>query len=466
MTVGLQEGLSGIMRTSLAVVSLALLALMIGHNPRKPQPAQAAEILKFQVPAVTHGFTKTSFLPDGDLFLLSRPVTMGVSDPSTEAYVFPVNVENFGGDPAGVGALPETQPQGISLSRSRAKVEAIACAESLWDGNFIIASTPGAVGDKVRVFLRNIDGTNGPDLALFTVAEAGVTVTQLHPDLMLFVNNRLATGPSWHQGDFIQFAAFAGSSGLRTDLLTLAWPMGKFSPLQGCHQFGVEISRGDNIGTTSVVVTDLVVNRNRVPGDENNAGIGLLRRLSGGYPSGFPCKEDCPFPNGGLDPNLPGTGDPLGGDTCNAICFRSPRYFLLNANRLPHGTVLIGGVNYNRPVSTSNARAMTMALRGGSTPLQKINEEFVAAQLNGLLAGGSGSVRYFYAMEGKLSCYNLQFDPITLDNGFVLSPESKLKDLFEQARFSITQSRSNDQMRLAAILDLLNGNNPLGACNR
>lgn len=459
------------MRKSLTVVSIVLLAVIFGYlplptpAPRETQPATAAEILKFNIPAVTHGFTKTSFLPDGDLFLLPRPVAMAIADAPPEAYTFPVNVENFGGDPEGVGALPYTEPLGLSFSKSRAKVEALACAESLWDGNFLIASTPGTNGDAVRLFLRNIDGTSGPDLATFTVAGAGVQVTSLHPHLMLFVNNRLATGPSWHQGDYIPFAAYAGSSGLRTDLLTLAWPMAFFSPLQGCYQIGIEISRGDFTGTTSVVVTDFVVNRNRVPGDEGNIGTGLLSRLTGGYPTGFPCKEDCPFPNGGFDPNLPGIGDPLGGEPCNTICFRSPRYFLFNSNRLPHGTVIIGGVNYNRPVSTTNTRAMILALRGGLTPLQQLNQEFVAAQLNGLLAGGSGSVKYFHAMEGRLSCYNLQFDPITLDNGFVLSTESKLKELFEQARFSITQSRSADQIRLAGIFDQLNGNNPLNVCH-
>ncbi|QQS48372.1 MAG: hypothetical protein IPM66_06965 [Acidobacteriota bacterium] len=459
------------MRKSLTVVCMLLLVVLFGYlplpapAPRETQPANAAEILKFNVPAVTHGFTRTAFLPDGDLFLLPRPVTLAVIDAPAEAYTFPVNVENFGGYPEEVGALPNTEPLGLSFSKIGSRVEAVACAESLWDGNFIIASTPGTRGDAVRLFLRNIDGTSGPELAKFTVAGAGVQVTSLHEHLMLFVNNRLATGPSWHTGDFIPFAAYAGSSGMRTDLLTLAWPMGFFSPLQGCYQIGIEISRGDETGTTSVVVTDFVVNRNRVAGDENNAGIGLLSRLTGGYPSGFPCKEDCPFPNGGIDPNLPGVGDPLGGETCNAICFRSPRYFLLNVNRLPHGTVLIGGVNYNRPVSTTNTRAMILALRGGHTPLQQLNHEFVAAQLNGLLAGGAGSPKYFYAMEGRLSCYNLQFDPITLDNGFILSPETKLKELYEQARFSILQSRPADQIRIAGIFDLLNGNNPLGACH-
>src|SRR5262249_24354424 len=141
-------------------------------------------------------------------------------------------------------------------------------------------------------------------------------------------------------GDFIPFPRAAGESGYRTDLITLAWPMGFSSPLQGCFRIGVEISRSDNPGRTSVVVTDLVVNRNRAPGDENNLGVGLLRSLTVGSPTGIPCKPECPFPEP-PEPPVPNPDEPPGGDDCNAICFRSPQYFRLNLDRLPSGAVLV-----------------------------------------------------------------------------------------------------------------------------
>ena len=158
----------------------------------------------------------------------------------------------------------------------------------------------------------------------------------------------------------------------------------------------------------------------------------------------------------------PGTGE---GGECNAICYRSPQYFKLNLDRLPHGTVLIAGMNGNQPVSTSNKRVMGMALSGGYTPTQKFNQEFVAAQLNALRAGGDGSPSLFYAMEGKLSCYNLQFDEITLSSGVTLSPDSKLKELYQQAKLCIAANSIADQIELTKIFDQLNGNNPLATCN-
>ncbi len=449
--------------TTLLILVTGFLASSTLH--RAAEPAVAAELLKFNIPAVTHGFQKTSQLPDGDLFLLPKPMVMAVSDAPEGARVFPVSVDSFGGDAESIGALATTAPQGLALSSSNTKVRAITCSESIWDGNILIGSTPGSTdGDTVRLFLEYPDGTEGPEVALFTVRNPGVIISELHPHIMLFVNNRKATGPSLHEGDFIPFSQAAGATGYRTDLITLAWPMGIFSPLQGCFRVVVEITRGDNPGTTSVVFTDIVVNRNRAPGDEDNPGFGLLARLTGGYPTGLPCKAECPFPPP-PDPNLPNPGGP-GGDDCNAICFRSPQYFRLNLGRLPHGTVLVGGMNHNRPISTTDKRAMALALRGGFTPLQQLNQEFVAAQLNLLNAGGDGSPKVYHAMEGRIECYGLKFDSVSLSNGFSISPDTKLKDLFQQARFCIYDNRADDMLALARIFDMLNGNSSLSNCNR
>lgn len=460
------------MRKYQIALSTLLLSLVAGlifftvSNDRQSQPAKAAQFLRLNIPAVVHGFEKTNQLPDGDLFLLSEPLQMAISEAPDEARVFPLSIESFGDAGEAIGALPGTAPQGMALSTPNSKMVAKTCAESIWDSNLMIAGTAGTIGDKVRVFLETTDGKEGPELALFTLAGNGVELTQLHPDLMLFVNNRYANGPSVEPGSFISYAVYAGQSGLRTDLLTFAWPMKGMSELQGCFRIGIEISRGGDFGTTTVVVTDIVVNRNRVAGDENNTGFGLLRRLRGGYPSGFPCKANCPFTPEPPIPNIPNPGGGGDGGECNTICYRSPQYFRLNINRLPHGTVLIGGVNFNRPVSTTDQRALGMALRGGFTPLQQLNQEFVAAQLNALLAGGDGSPKVYYAMEGSLSCYGLNFESITLSNGFELTTESKLKDLYQQARFCIFNGRADDQIALARIFDMLNGNNPLNVCNK
>lgn len=432
---------------------------------RRNGAAQAAGFLRLDIPAVTHGFQKAPQLPDGDLFLLPKPLTMAVSSAPDGAQVFPISFDSFGGEAESIGALPTTAPQGLALSSPSTTVRAISCSESIWDGNLLIASTPSATdGDTVRLFLEFPDGTAGPEVATFTIMNSGVIISRLHPHLMLFVNNRKAMGPSQHEGDFIPLSRAAGANGFRTDLITIAWPMSGQSPLQGCFRVGVEITRGAGEGQTAVVFTDIVVNRNRTPGDENNPGLGLLARLAGGYPSGLPCNAACPFPEP-PDPNVPNPDPPGNGDECNAICFRSPQYFLLNLDRLPLGAVLVGGVNQNRPISTTNTRAMEIALRGGGTPLQQLNQEFVAAQLNVLNAGGDGSPKVFHAMEGRLRCYNLTFDPITLSNGFTITTDTKLKDLFQQTRFCIWDNRAQDMLALAKTFDLLNGNSPLAFCH-
>ncbi|MBS1788129.1 MAG: HYR domain-containing protein [Acidobacteria bacterium] len=156
---------------------------------------------------------------------------------------------------------------------------------------------------------------------------------------------------------------------------------------------------------------------------------------------------------------------------CDTICFRSPQYYLLNLGSLPRGSVLIGGVNNNQPVSTGNRTQIALALRGnatgfGLTPLQRLNQEFVAAQLSVIAAGGDGSPVAFNAFWSMLSCYNLNFASVMLSNGVVLSPASMLNDLFEQTQLAIRQNRTADFDKLTAILDMLNGNDPLGRCGR
>lgn len=156
---------------------------------------------------------------------------------------------------------------------------------------------------------------------------------------------------------------------------------------------------------------------------------------------------------------------------CDTICFRSPQYYLLNLSSLPGGTVLIAGANNNQPISTSNRTQIALALRGNSTGFgltaaQRFNQEFVAAQLSVNSAGGDGSPVAYNALWSMLSCYNVNFASVSLSNGVTLSPASMLNDLFEQAQLTIRQNRPADMDKIAAIFDLLNGNDPLGRCGR
>lgn len=157
---------------------------------------------------------------------------------------------------------------------------------------------------------------------------------------------------------------------------------------------------------------------------------------------------------------------------CSTICFRSPSFYLLNVGNLPGGTVVIGGFNGSKPISTNNRDAIALALQGNAmgvgalTPLQQLNQEFVAAQLSVNAAGGAGSPVTTYAMGSVLSCYGLTFAPVTLSNGATIEPGAMLNALFEQAHTAIRENRTADMAALAQLLDRLNGNDPLGRCGR
>lgn len=68
------------------------------------------------------------------------------------------------------------------------------------------------------------------------------------------------------------------------------------------------------------------------------------------------------------------------------------------------------------------------------------------------------------ALEGQLSCYGLGFGPVSLGNGFNLSPGSTVKELFGQAQAALRKGRPVDLERLTEILGGLDGGDPLGRC--
>ncbi len=156
--------------------------------------------------------------------------------------------------------------------------------------------------------------------------------------------------------------------------------------------------------------------------------------------------------------------------TCDTICFYSPQYYLLHLNDLPHGQVMIGGVNYNSSVSTNDRPDIKMALQGNAlgygalTELQQLNQEFVAAQLSAEGAGNDGGARMFTVNESPLHAWGLNLVPVPLSNGFTVTRDTLLKELFAQARTSIFDNRKPDMVLLAKVFDLLNGNDLLGNC--
>ncbi|NOT61413.1 MAG: HYR domain-containing protein, partial [Acidobacteria bacterium] len=154
---------------------------------------------------------------------------------------------------------------------------------------------------------------------------------------------------------------------------------------------------------------------------------------------------------------------------CDTLCYRSAGYWLLNLDKLPGGTVVIYGVNNNSGISTDKFRSIQSALQGNpfGGPLnarQRFNREYVAAQLNILHYGGPGAPTVFNTMWANLSCYGIDFAPITLASG-VLTRDSMVKELYMHITLAIQSRNDADLAKLTTVLELLNGNNLLGLCN-
>ncbi len=436
------------------LISLLACGVLCLNGQHGFKPAQAAEAsIQLDLAAVVHGFAKAPGLPEGDLFLLPKPLSLSLNHPADGTTAFAVNAASFGAEAQTMGALANVPARGFSATQAGATVRALTCAESIWDGNLILSSTDGASGDVVRVYVQNGDGTGVQELLRFTRGAEGFRLSNIHASLKLYVDNRFSMGPDTKQGVLIPFVDEAGPRGKRTGLLTFSFPMDFDSPLHGCFQLGIEITRGLGAGTTSVVVPDIVVNRNRIAGDENNPGTGLLGQLTGGYPSGFPCAAECPVDEG-----------------CKTICFRAAEYYYLvycaHPADIPYGMVLIGGVNFNRPVAArSMPPATALRMLRTQVPLQYLNREFVAAQLNLLNAGGEASHYVQEALKAPLSCYGLEFEPFQLSNGFIVSATTRLGDVFAQTRQLLPLNRPEDMQALARLFDQLNGNNNYGACS-
>ena len=143
---------------------------------------------------------------------------------------------------------------------------------------------------------------------------------------------------------------------------------------------------------------------------------------------------------------------------CDTICWRTTQYWVNNSRYLPGGTVLISGVNANNPVGIQQSLpSVRQALQGGSSAMQRINKEYVTAQISMAAQGGSGSPVVFNTFWSALSCSRISFSPVTLSNGVTLSPSSLLDTLNTQTVLAIKENRHPDMFLLADIWALLNG---------
>jgi hypothetical protein len=132
---------------------------------------------------------------------------------------------------------------------------------------------------------------------------------------------------------------------------------------------------------------------------------------------------------------------------------------------LPSGQVLIGGVNFNIPISTEdNPDEVRRALEGGESPLQMLNQQFVATQLSIIADGPFGGAGSPAVQASALRCYGVNFAPTQLSNGFTLSRNTTFGELVTQTQAAILENRTDDMPKLTMVLALLNGNNPNDRC--
>jgi hypothetical protein len=141
---------------------------------------------------------------------------------------------------------------------------------------------------------------------------------------------------------------------------------------------------------------------------------------------------------------------------CDTICYTQPREWLLRT-RYPNGAILVAGVNFNNPISIQrNLAIIRNVLQGFGTGMLNLNREFVATQLSLASAGGTGSPVVFNTYWSPLRCSGVIFTPVTLSNGYYMSPDTLLNDLVLQAQAAIRENRTADMQILADILIILN----------
>jgi hypothetical protein len=143
---------------------------------------------------------------------------------------------------------------------------------------------------------------------------------------------------------------------------------------------------------------------------------------------------------------------------CDTVCWRGTQWFLNNSRLWPGGTVLASGYNANNPMSIqNNANTIRNILNGGFSVQQRLNREFVTAQMSLSSAGGPGSPVVINVFWSPLRCSNIQFAQVSLSNGVVLNVESLLDTLMTQTVLAIRENRTQDYDELATIWGILNG---------
>lgn len=180
-------------------------------------------------------------------------------------------------------------------------------------------------------------------------------------------------------------------------------------------------------------------------------------------PGVIPVNVFNPAPGGGLSNTLNlivNASAPAA--SCKPICWSSAGYWERNPGKWPGGLIYVGGVNGNSPIPViGNVTTINDALHGGSSPLQQLNQQYVAWQFNFGRAQSSANA----AKESTpQNAYNLTFAAVTLSNGVTISPNSPLGLIESETRAALSNNRTVDYVPLANLMLMFNGTALRDAC--
>lgn len=184
---------------------------------------------------------------------------------------FNVNPSTFGTTPEEIGAPPGDSAEGFAFSLPGGTYTAVSCLDSVWDVGFSVAGLGEVEGDEVTIFRQNPDGTNRTVIVTLRGESNGLRVMTLNPWVGFHRVDGRVTSEILRENSFIPVTNYAGAAGSRSDRMFIPFPMDLAAPFNDCAQIGVTIRRGNGQGTTSVVVTDVLLLRNQ-PGSSRPCG--------------------------------------------------------------------------------------------------------------------------------------------------------------------------------------------------
>lgn len=142
---------------------------------------------------------------------------------------------------------------------------------------------------------------------------------------------------------------------------------------------------------------------------------------------------------------------------CDSMCFRTPEYYQLKLNSVKPGTVFYGQGTLLVPVSIERNKDLILnLLQTRGTVQQEFNRQFLALQLSFRFYGGAASPVVINVLWSSFRCSGVTFQPVTLSNGVVITPDSVINVLYQETFTAVTQGRIDDQLKLAQIMALLN----------